>query len=192
MLLGERQRSLAALNEVRKSARPVALARLAAVAAELGNAGDAGRFTQEALRITFDLGPEEFRLRALADVSALLGLAGQTDNANRLARQVVTEVSELPRIIENNHGLPNIAGMIRFESVQRAVETLEIAGYIPEARAMTIKYLGLETTSPQHDRVMEMGRPHRLFVLMSQSGSPYYVDWEHGVSAQAKAEMGEF
>jgi hypothetical protein len=191
LFYGDAQRSLEALNAVRSSPKPVALARLAAVSAELGNAGAAGRFTQESLRATADFGPEEFRLQALADVAALLGLAGQTENANRLARQVVSEVSELPPIFSGGH-MPNIAGRIRFDSVRRAVQAFEIAGNITEARAATIKYLGLDKSNTQFDLFMAMGRPHRLFVVMSQSGSPYYVDWEHVVSAQTRGELGEF
>ncbi len=192
MFHGDLQRSLAALSAVDSYSKPVGLARLAAVSVEIGNLGDASRFTQEALRATSTLDHDTLGLKALADVAVMLALAGQTGSANRLGRLVVSEVPKLPHIIENNHGMPNVEGRIREDSMRVAVEAFEITGNITDARAATIEYFHLDRPDAPFEKSRATAHPSRIFSVWSQQGSPYITDFKHSLEVETSVNVGSF
>jgi hypothetical protein len=192
LLYGDSARSDDALKAVRGSAKPVTFARLAAAAEEIGHVGEANRFTQAALRATSELGDEESRLASLSQISVFLAIAGQTDRAGNLARGVIADVNALPPSSwgggHGRYGLPSV----RFDTVAGAIETLEIVGDVDAARTEAASYLGLDAAGANRDEFMAMGKPHRIFLARHQTGSPYYVSWIHGQTAQMFAELGYF
>jgi len=192
ILYGDPASLPASLDNASVRGKPLTLARLAAASAEVGSLGDAARFTQETLRATSQWPADGHRLESLADVAVLLGRAGQTDIANKLAHDVVSQADALPAVFGDTHGLPNLEAISRFDSIARAVHAMEIVGNIREARAVAFSHLGLNASNLDMDESLSIAQPHRLFDLLSQTGSPYYKQTLHGITARALSELGDF
>jgi hypothetical protein len=192
ILYGDPTSLPATLDNTGVRGKPLTLARLAAASAEVGSSGDASRFTQETLRATSQWPADGHRLESLADVAVLLGRAGQTDIANKLAHDVVSQADALPAAFGDTHGLPNLEAISRFDSIAHAVHAMEIVGNIREARNVAFSHLGLNASTVDMDESLSIAQPHRLFDVASQSGSPYYNQTLHGITARALSELGDF